>query len=237
MLKSRAKSLALGIGISLMSIVNANAMFQACYIDTGFKSVTFKQMQKNVNFKKMQICYQAALCLAKAEGNLETPQIDYLLSKMIKQSGANNYSDEFKEIMNIPPTERLKTRLVSRNAVELHEFGLDSIRESGFINFQRIGHDNNIFHTVYVQVTTGGKKIIYNANNLEFTLSLDYEKKSLSIGKLASYAVLERNGIETGAVEAFNNYISRTSTPLVKTGFHFTPVTDVSKNIFSKMQL
>lgn len=235
MLKSRAKSLALGIGISLMSIVNANAMFQACYIDTGFKSVTFKQMQKNANFQKMHICYIAALCLAKAEGSLETPQIDYLLSKM--KRGANNYSEEFKEIMNIPPTERLKTRLVSRNAVELHEFGLDSIRESGFINFQKIGDDNSIFHTVYVQVTTGGKKIIYNANNLEFALSLDYERRSLSIGGIASYAVLERNGIETGAVEAFNSYISKASIPPVQVGFHFTPVTDVSKNIFSKMQL
>jgi hypothetical protein len=237
MLKKSAKVFVLGI--YLIAVGNANAMFQACYIDTGFKFATFKQIQKKVNMRGMGICYEAAFCLAEAEGNLETQQISFLRSKMNRQPGStSNYSEEYKEIMNIPSIDGLKTELVEGGALEPHSLGLNSIRESGFINFQAMDGDQNVFHTIYVQVTKGRKKIIYSANSPTLALYLtEYEKSVQSIGGVAVYAVVENNGVATKAMKGFNKYILKESESSGRIGFHFTPVTDVSKNIFNKMPL
>jgi hypothetical protein len=239
MLKVSLRYFILSAGLFLVPIHNASAMFSTCYVDSGFKSVSAKDMRNRVNRQGMNICYEAAFCLAQAEGNLQPQQIDFLRSRMSIRSGSsNNYSEEYRSMMGHPSSlEGLKTELVSGPSVGPETLSLSDIKESGFINFQRMHGDENIFHTAYIQVTKGGKKIIYNANHVVLTHKLllaSGASKISSVG-VTPYFVLEVNGQEGKALSGFNEFISDERQAGQEIGFHFTPVTTLSAQIASRI--
>ncbi len=216
----------------------ANAMFQQCYVESGFKAITAKALRKKVNAQAqhMGICYEAAFCLAEAEGNLQSQQVSYLRGIMKEDvPGAGSYSQAYRDIMEIPSSDGLKTALTTGYAVEEGTLGLNNILESGFINFRHTIGEKQVFHTVYLQVTKSGKKYLYTANDMKFLLYLDNGRHVLpkSAGR-AQYLVIDGGQGAELTLEGFNKWLNSPEHNGY-TGFHFTPVSKVSQNLARAM--
>lgn len=209
----------------------AHAMFHQCYVDSGFKATTAEGLSKKITkqTESLGVCYQASFCLARAEGNLKTQQVDYLKSIMVDIDGAGVYSQKYRDIMEIPSPESLNAELTTGNAVEIGTLGLDDIKESGFINFRRTMHDERFFHTVYLQVTKGGKKYLYSTNDMTFTLKLLNGRENSvfkPLGSVQRFLIDGGQGTEL-TLDGFNKWLKTEG----GIGFHFTPVSTVSKNV------
>ncbi len=126
--------------------------------------ITEKAMQANMtkNYKKngsdKGVCYNTALRAGQGEKALSPRIYDQILDAgnhngvRVKYEG---YPVKWNEAMGISPDKIHKT------------VDLDSIKESGFINFHKRS-TGDAGHTVYVQVSSDGKKVLYSSNSSTF---------------------------------------------------------------------
>ncbi|WP_455825237.1 hypothetical protein [Pseudomonas graminis] len=126
--------------------------------------LTEKAMQANMakRYKTMGsdkgVCYNTALRAGQGEKALSPRVYDQILNAG-NHNGARakpqGYPAKWNEAMGITP-DKIH-----------HTIDLDSIKESGFINFYN-RRSGNAGHTVYVQVTSDGQKVFYTSNSHSF---------------------------------------------------------------------
>jgi hypothetical protein len=193
--------------------VNAG-IFDGCFGSPGYKPVSIEKLKAkaDINTKYMGICYEAAICLARAEGALDRSQQSHLVGTITRTVGSN-YSDGYKALMELSDMTHSRTSL-----------NISEITESGFVNFQQTA-DNEFVHTAYVQVARDGEKYLYNANKLDLDLAL--------IGKDAmppKAGLANRYILNTDTVAKLNAFLKINGYKI-----YYTPTRSVSENITSAM--
>ena len=150
----------LKINLSLITLllltptVNAG-IFDSCFGSPGYKPISAEKLKAraDINSSHMGICYEAAICLARAEGLLNKQQESHLLGTLSKKGG-NSYSEAYQKIMEL-----------SNISAEKASLNINEVTESGFVNFYQ-NANKKFVHTAYVQVASNGEKYLYNTNNL-----------------------------------------------------------------------
>lgn len=199
----------------ITSSVNAG-IFDGCFGSPGYKPISAEKLKAkaDISATHMGICYETAICLARAEGTLDKQQESYLLGTLNKDGG-NNYSEKYKEIMELSDAATAKSSL-----------NISEITESGYVNFYTNSRKQFV-HTAYIQVTKNGEKYLYNANNtiIDQRLSVGDNSPFTTAGRAL------RHHLNDDKVTKFNSW-------LLEDGGHeiyYTPARTVTENIISAM--
>jgi hypothetical protein len=200
--------------ILFTSNVNAG-IFDGCFGSKGYKPISAEKLKAkaDISAKHMGICYETAICLARAEGALDKKQESYLLGTL-NLKGGDNYSEGYKTIMELNDGSLAKPSL-----------DINGITESGFVNFHETAR-NKFVHTAYIQVTRNGEKFLYNANNTVID-------RVLTVGDTAEFTLAGRalrHPLNADKVAKFNSWLEESGHKI-----YYTPSREVTGNIMSAM--
>lgn len=208
------------LSLSLIALTlftsNVNAgIFDGCFGSRGYKPISAEKLKAkaDINAKHMGICYETAICLARAEGALDKKQASYLLGT-IDLKGGDNYSEGYKKIMELSDIANGKPSL-----------NINEVTESGFVNFHETARDKFV-HTAYIQVTRNGDKYLYNANNTVID-------RVLTAGDTAKFTLAGRalrHPLNADKVAKFNSWLEESGHKI-----YYTPSREVTGNILSAM--
>lgn len=201
--------------LSLTSATTQAGVFDGCFGGSSPGAISAEKLQTRVlkRAQEMGICYEAAVCLARSERTLNRQQAASLLETIRsgRATEGTNYTRAYRQAMSLDDASRSQTAL-----------SLDTITESGFLNFQATRESNQFVHTAYVQVASDGEVYLYNANNMAMDLALS--KNATGIPEQAGRA--SRYRLSSSQVDLLNTWLSDTGTQ-----FHYTPASDVSENL------
>ncbi|WDE07925.1 hypothetical protein SG34_014160 [Thalassomonas viridans] len=214
-----------------MLALNANAgIFDACFGGGEYKPITEQKLQARMNKvpESFGVCFNAALCLSKAERLLTQADEDTVVAATKIPGSNTSYTGEYKTLMNLNDDGLMHTSLNNENAI--NNLNLADINDSGFLNFKRLkpkgeGLPAEFFHTAYIQVTADGEKFLYNANHDPMAVAIMQagNKDFVQVGKSLRFKMDEN------AVTGFNNFLN--STKEGESGFFFTPANQVADNV------
>ncbi|WDE08908.1 hypothetical protein SG34_029660 [Thalassomonas viridans] len=208
--------------------VNAG-IFDACFGGGEYKPISEQKLQARMSKipKSMGVCFNAALCLSKAERLLTQAEEDLVVSTTHEVGAKTSYTKRFQEVMNIDDDSHMYTSLNNANAA--NNLNLADINESGFLNFKRLkakgeGLPADFFHTAYIQVTADGEKFLYNANHspMDVAIMQAGHKDIIQVGDSLRYKMDEIT------VTGFNNFLKNVKEG--ESGFFFTPASQVAEN-------
>lgn len=200
--------------IFFTSNVNAGVL-DGCFGSKGYKPISAEKLKAkaDISAKYMGICYETAICLARAEGALNKSQESYLLGT-IDLKGGDNYSQGYKTMMELNDSTHAASSL-----------DINKITESGFVNFHENARDKFV-HTAYIQVTRNGDKFLYNANNTVID-------RVLTEGDTAEFTLAGRalrHPLNADKVAKFNSWLEASEHKI-----YYTPSREVTDNIISAM--
>ncbi|MCG7499736.1 hypothetical protein MHO82_22990 [Vibrio sp. Of7-15] len=214
----RKKHLLVGImmaSFSLTPTTTQAGVFDGCFGGGSPGAISAEKLQARAlkRAQEMGICYEAAICLARSERTLNRQQAASLLETIRsgRATEGTNYTRAYRQAMNLDDASRSQTAL-----------SLDTISESGFLNFQEMRETNPFVHTAYVQVASDGEVYLYNANNMEMDLALS--KNTTGLPERAGRA--NRYRLNSSTVDSLNTWLSDTGTQ-----FHYTPASEVPDNL------
>ncbi|MDE1242321.1 hypothetical protein [Vibrio aestuarianus] len=202
--------------LSLTSTTTQAGLFNGCFGGGDSpRAISAETMQTRAlkRAQEMGICYEAAICLARSERTLNRKQAASLLETIRsgRATEGTSYTRAYRQAMSLDDASRSQSAL-----------SLDTISQSGFLNFQETRGDNQFVHTAYVQVASDGEVYLYNANNMEIDLALS--KDAIGLPERAGRA--NRYRLSRAQVDSLNAWLSDTGTH-----FYYTPASEVPVNL------
>ncbi|WP_274005684.1 hypothetical protein [Vibrio parahaemolyticus] len=219
----RKTHLSLGLvmaSLSLTSTTTQAGLFNGCFGGGDSpRAISAETLQTRAikRAQEMGVCYETSICLARSERTLSRLQAASLLE--IIRSGriteGTNYTRAYRQAMRLDDASRSQSAL-----------SLDTISESGFLNFQETRGDNKFVHTAYVQVASDGEVYLYNTNNTPMDLALS----NGTAGLPERTGNANRYQLNSSRVDSLNTWLSDTGTQ-----FHYTPASEVPENLLQTL--